>query len=132
SNQYQPGEAIRLFSSASNAGDAIGIVDALGYENWHALGASYGTRVALVAAARDPDLEKLVLDGPYPPGSGDVVDTTRVWLESLKRFWQGCAAGYICQPTEIDQDPEILFWQAMERLRSKPITLTVDNWHAAG
>lgn len=129
---YQPGETIGLFSSSYNARDAIDIVDALGYGKWYALAASYGTRAALVAATKDTELEKLILDAPYPPGFGGVVDSTRVWIESLDRFWQGCAAGHICKPGDASLSPETLFWKAMERLEAEPVIVTVDNWHATG
>ncbi len=129
---YKPGEALQLFSSVHNASDAIAIVDALGYRSWHALGASYGTRVALVAATLDPALQKLVLDGPYPPGSGGMVESTRLLLDGLARYWKACADARICESDDLAQDPEMRFWQAMERLESKPVSLSVDDWHKGG
>lgn len=132
SGQYQPGDTARLFSSIHNARDAIGIVNALGYPTWHALGASYGTRAALVAATMDSGLKKLILDAPYPPGFGNVVDGTRVWLEGLERFWKGCSVGKLCESSDSIVHPEVLFWQAMDQLASEPVSVTVDNWHASG
>lgn len=132
SGPYQPGEALQLFSSVHNAGDATGMVSALGYKSWHALGASYGTRVALVAANLDPTLQKLVLDGPYPPGLGGRTESTRVLLDGLERYWKACAEGRICEHGDLAQDPEALFWQAMERLEMQPESLSVDDWHKGG
>lgn len=61
----QVNNGLSAFSTQQQAGDVNAMVRALGYQNAHLWGVSYGTRVAL-AAAKDNNIKSLILDSPYP------------------------------------------------------------------
>ncbi len=124
------GEVSRLFSSRHNAGDANGIAQALGYSNWNFLGVSYGTRVALLAALSESRVRRLILDSPYPLDAGDMVESTRVWIDAFEQYWTACDAGEGCSSGKAT-GAETAFWAAMDRLRATPLELQIDDWHTA-
>lgn len=125
------GEVSRLFSSRHNAGDANGIAHALGYSQWNFLGVSYGTRVALLAAMDEPRVRRVILDSPYPLQVGDLVESTRVWIEAFEHFWRACNAGEVCAKGN-ETDAKTAFWKAMELLRETPLELRLEDWYSAG
>src|SRR3954468_1798493 len=63
------GPSRRVISIPSLAGDAVGVLDALGIESTHVYGISYGGMVALEMAIRFPErVRGLVLGGTSPGG----------------------------------------------------------------
>ncbi len=115
-------------NSAANAEDAEGIVRALGFTHWNALGVSYGTRVALVAASRASGLQRLVLDSPYPPGRGGLLDSAQLWQRAFDQYWRTCEEDQPCA----DKAPlaERDFWELVHQLKQQPVRVRIKDWHS--
>lgn len=114
-------------TTRANAGDAEAIVEALGYQAWNALGVSYGTRVALVAALESPRLRRLILDSPYPLAAGGASQAAALWPLVFERFWRACQAGELCsKPAVVGEEG---FWRLLERLKRHPVSVKVKDWH---
>jgi pimeloyl-ACP methyl ester carboxylesterase len=88
------GPSRRVISIPSLAGDAVGVLDALGIESAHVYGMSYGGMVAQEMAIRFPDrVRGLILGGTSPggpratlPSVGDLVTLGRGLRSGSGRF----------------------------------------------
>jgi pimeloyl-ACP methyl ester carboxylesterase len=83
------------FGSYQSARDIRALMPLLGYEHWHILGVSYGTRLALEVARQEADLgatglTSMVLDSVYPAGYGGVQTWPQVFNEAIDRFVAEC------------------------------------------
>ncbi len=61
------GIALAAYSTPENAADLAELREALGYDEWHLLGSSYGTRLAAAIVRDHPaGVRSIILDGVYP------------------------------------------------------------------
>src|SRR3954452_2029000 len=88
------GRSRRMISIPQLAGDAVGVLDALGIESAHVYGVSYGGMVAQEMAIRFPDrVRGLILGGTTPggprahlPEAGALVDLARTMRRSSGKY----------------------------------------------
>lgn len=118
-----PVASLDAFSSLLNERDLGGALRQLGYREWNYLAVSYGTRVALLAAMRQPEVRRVILDSPYPPERGSIGDALVLWVNAFASFWRRCEQSFC--PFD-----ESRFWRLMEDLREHPIWVEVDNWRS--
>lgn len=118
-----PVASLDTFSSELNARDLGSALRNLGYRQWNYLAVSYGTRVALLAAMEQPEVRRIVLDSPYPPGRGSIGDALVVWMKAFADFWRRC------EKSSCPFD-EKRFWQLMADLRERPVWVEVDDWRS--
>lgn len=124
------GAGLAAYNTRANADDVAELLRALGYVEWNLLGVSYGSRVAMVVADTQPEVRRLILDSPYPPGFGDLAGSTRLWVEAFATYFKACDEGKVCPPQAVDS--QTLFWRVMERLKAEPITVVSEKYWQQG
>ena len=86
-----------IFSAAASARDLVALREAMGVEQWHVLGVSHGTRVALQMAALDRDgTASLVLDSLDPLGTSAFAHIPETFERALDRVYADCASDAEC------------------------------------
>ena len=113
------GAGLAQFSTPANAGDVRAFMRHLGYENFSIIASSYGTRLAMELAVSGPEVERLVLDSPYPPGRGDVSDEVSVWSGAFENLFDRFSQDALNEA----------FWQAIGQLKNQPVRVRVTNWY---
>lgn len=121
------GAGLKTMRSHAKAEDSREVMRALDYAQWNLLAVSYGTRVALLAAAHQPEVRRIILDGPYPPLAGTLVAQSQRWLQAFERYFVACEQGLIC-PEESGPEVRQLFWQLMADLQEQPVSLRSQDW----
>lgn len=110
-----------LFSTNENVLDLAGIISALGYENVHLWGVSYGSRVAL-AASNIKEVKTLILDSPYPLNKGSDNDMYRNIVASLELHES------LYQKTMRKNNYEKIFSSAIKQLEKSVHAIQVQTW----
>lgn len=118
-----------FFSTTNSARDMAQLMKQLNYSRWHVLGVSHGTRIALEWARRFPQgIESLILDSVYPLDKGVLSEWPQLLDDSFERFWNLCERDDVCEQSYSPQEVKALFWQSLETVKDRPISLTVDSW----
>ncbi len=116
---------LKSFSSLRGAADLNGMLKALGYRHWNLWGVSYGTRLALVAAQRNPlNVRSLLLDSPYPLDKGNLSGLPGNYARALEKFWSLCRNNESFCGIGVE-DPAALFWRVIDRLGRQPETYRI-------
>ncbi len=122
------------FGTLRSAADLVALMRLLPYEQYNLIGVSYGTRLALAAAAPDeqgmPPVRTLVLDSLYPPDQGGLISWPGVVTESMERFLRWCEGREGCAESVPDLDT--LLSQAVAKVKESPLELSVTNWYRHG
>lgn len=102
---------------------------------WNLLGVSYGTRLALTAAAGQTAVRMLILDSVYPAGYGGLQAWPELFDQSVQYFFAWCERQQRCismrvaegagESTETQLDRLML---ALEKLRTHPVRLVIPRW----
>ena len=117
------------FGTLIGSRDAFEIMTALGYKAWHVFGVSYGSRLALAHAANYPDQVKaLVLDSVYPPGDGILTQWPIILNSALQGYFDYCDSRPECRDQHFENSTEVIFWQAMNRLKVNSPFMVLKNW----
>ncbi len=123
------GFSVHDFGTTISSHDAFEIMTALGYNAWHVFGVSYGSRLALVHAASYPaQVKALVLDSVYPPGEGVLAQWPEILNGALQRYFDYCDGLIECRHQHGGISTEVVFWQAMRRLKVNSQFMQLDNW----
>ncbi|RPI33997.1 MAG: alpha/beta fold hydrolase [Chloroflexota bacterium] len=122
---FAEGNNLYVYNSSSMAADLQELRKALGYDRWNLLGQSYGTHVAQIVLREQPEgLRSVILDSVVPvvlPALPGGMDSYELALDHLLRRCeqdQACKAAYPDLESKLDE--------AVERLNTQPVTLTVD------
>lgn len=122
------------FGTLRSAADLVALMRLLQYEQYNLIGVSYGTRLALAAAAPDeqgmPPVRTLVLDSLYPPDQGGLLSWPGVVTESMERFLRWCEGREGCAESVPDLDA--LLMQAVNKVKVSPLELSVSSWYRHG
>jgi len=119
------------YGTRTSARDLLALMRLLHSEgDWHLLGVSYGSRLAIEAAPEAEGLQSLLLDSVYPPGFGTLDTWPQVLGEALEGFSAACLADAACealwqQETHSLADPLEALWRALGLLRTTPLRLNV-------
>lgn len=114
----------QAFHGAAIAADVDLVRDALGYEQVHLRGGSYGAEVALRAADAHPDrVASLLLSSPVDPTVNWIARSPLAFDHALGDLAQACAAHDGCADRFGDLGDRIR--QAMARLVDAPAEVTV-------
>ena len=109
------------FSAQQSAQDAIALLLQLGYVQWHFMATSYGSRVAQVATAIEPErTQSLLLDSPYSWAIDSRAAHGKRWRASFKAVLAWCQAREDCHQGEL---VESLFWRAISALDGSAINV---------
>ncbi len=112
------------FHHRANAIDVHAVRAALGHDEIDLRGTSYGTHVALHAAALDPDrVGALVLSSPIDPTGNYLQAAAGGFQRALDRVAVLCAADETCAREIGDLDQALT--EAVERLDDEPVEVTV-------
>jgi len=121
------------YGTQQSARDIVGLMSVLDYPQWHLLGVSYGTRLALAVAVQ-PEVREhnwvrsMILDSVYPPERGGLMAWPREFTQSLERFFSWCEQQPYCR-AELN-DVEENFQNALAHLRNNPVAVTVPLWRS--
>ncbi|MCP8898889.1 alpha/beta hydrolase [Gilvimarinus xylanilyticus] len=85
----------QAFGTRHNFADLQALIEQLGLSQFHLFGVSYGSRLAIAAAAT-PGLQTLVLDSVYPPDAGGVASWPVVLGQAIDRFASACGSQPEC------------------------------------
>ncbi|MDZ7924022.1 MAG: alpha/beta hydrolase [Marinagarivorans sp.] len=109
------------FSAEQNARDAMALMAALKFEQWHLVSVSYGSRVAeWIQALAPTQVQSLLLDSPYSWQQNTYAAKIAQWQTALERFFEDCAQAKVdCGGADIGQ----LFWLSIAQLDVKPLQL---------
>lgn len=119
------------YGTPQSARDIVGLMSVLDYPQWHLLGVSYGSRLALAVASQPQVREQnrvrsLILDSVYPPERGGLMTWPGDLTQSLDRFFTWCEQHRSCHGAL----PELTekFQKALAHLSTNPIAVTVRLW----
>lgn len=88
---------VTQLSTSTSAADLEDIRTALGVGSWNLYGASYGTRLALVALRRaTPGMRSAILDGVYPPNASQPIAQAWRLARVVELLRKRCAADRHC------------------------------------
>lgn len=117
---YRPDE----YSSAANAADAAGIMQALGVRHWDAYGVSYGSRVLLEMLEVPPaGLQSVVLDSVVPLNRNPLDELPFLLGGGLARLFDACADQPSCDAMLPTASRQLL--GLLAELQREPQSVTV-------
>ena len=118
---------LSAYNTVENAADLRDIVKLLGYEKVNLYGASYGTRLALVAMRNHPEVVRsAILDSVMPVESNWVNEYPNIANYTLTTLFDACKADPGCNTAY--PDIETVFWDLASRLDESPITLSTSAY----
>jgi len=113
------GIPLEVYNSQESASDISDILDALGYEQAHLWGISYGTRLALTTIRDHPQrVASAILDGLLPPEVDTEIDAPISFYNSLQRYFLWCELELTCLQTY--SGLEARFFEKLEQLNESP------------
>jgi pimeloyl-ACP methyl ester carboxylesterase len=96
-NYEAQGISLRHYNTRNSAYDVVAIMDALGYEQTHLLGISYGTRLALTVADIAPArIASMVLDSVVAPSADGSAEFAYNYQRALDAFFKACGDDTSC------------------------------------
>ncbi len=107
------GTILPAYSAAAMAADVAGLRRALGVDQWHLYGVSYGARLALMIMRDYPDgLRTLVLDSAYPVNIDLAAETAVMHTHALNTLFAAASAkhpqfeeAFFTQVDQLDASP---------------------------
>ena len=121
------GVDLSAYNTVENAADLRDIVTLLGYEKVNLYGASYGTRLALVAMRNHPEvIRSAILDSVMPVETNWVTEFPNIANYTLTNLFNACKADPDCNKAY--PDIETVFWELASKLDEKPITLSTSAY----
>lgn len=121
------GIELNSYSTVESAADLRDIVKVLGYEKVNLFGASYGTRLALVTMRNHPEIVRsAILDSVVPVETNVLHEYPASVDSALSKLFSSCAANPEC--SRAYPDLENVFWDLVEKLDARPITLSTSAY----
>ena len=118
---------VSAYNTVENAADLKDIVKLLGYEKVNLYGASYGTRLALVAMRNHPEvIRSAILDSVMPVETNWVNEFPNIANYTLTNLFNSCKADPDCNKAY--PDIETVFWDLATKLDEKPVTLSTSAY----
>jgi pimeloyl-ACP methyl ester carboxylesterase len=115
---------LAAYHSAASAADVDDLRRALGYEQVHLYGISYGTRLAQTVMRDYPEgVRSAILDSAYPIAADLVAELPANASRAFATFFAGCAADPACASAY--PDLEARFWDLVDALDEAPVTIPV-------
>ena len=109
------------FGAQQSAQDIVALLLQLGFEQWHFMATSYGSRIAQVATTIEPArVQSSLLDSPYSWAIDSRAAHGHRWRASFKAILAWCQAREECHQGE---SVEPLFWRAIEALDGSAINM---------
>jgi len=120
------GVNLSVYNTDQDAADVDSIRQALGYQTLNLYGISYGTRLALIIMRDFPkNVRSTVIDSVVPVEQQMLVGQIPATQRVFKQLWDGCAAETACNRSF--PNLEKVFYQTVDRLNKKPVTLTATD-----
>ncbi len=118
---------LSAYNTVENAADLRDIVKLLGYEKVNLYGASYGTRLALVAMRNHPEVVRsAILDSVMPVESNWINEYPNIANYTLTNLFNSCKADPGCNTAY--PDIETVFWDLANKLDETPLTLSTSAY----
>lgn len=118
---------LSAYNTVENAADLRDIVKLLGYEKVNLYGASYGTRLALVAMRNHPEVVRsAILDSVMPVESNWINEYPNIANYTLTNIFNSCRADPGCNTAY--PDIEDVFWDLASKLDETPLTLSTSAY----
>lgn len=118
---------LSAYNTVENAADLRDIVKLLGYEKVNLYGASYGTRLALVAMRNHPEVVRsAILDSVMPVESNWINEYPNIANYTLANLFNSCKADPGCNTAY--PDIETVFWDLASKLDETPLTLSTSAY----
>lgn len=121
------GANLSAYDSLENAADVDALRRALGYEQVHLYGVSYGTMLAQHVLRNFPEgLASVTLDSVVALQTNSVADQPRVLNRGLEMLFEGCAADTACSRAFPNLREE--FYALVDRLNENSASIQVTNY----
>ncbi len=118
---------LSAYDSIENAADVDAVRRALGYEQVHLYGVSYGTLLALHVLRVHPEgLASVILDSVVPPQVQAIADQPRVLNRGLNALFDACAQDEACSRAYPNLEEEFYF--QIDRLNEDMDTIYVTDY----
>jgi pimeloyl-ACP methyl ester carboxylesterase len=115
------GSGLQQFNSRQNALDILALLRALGFDQWHLMSSSYGSRVAeWLSDLASLETVSMLLDSPYSWELNSRAAHARQWRDGLTKIFRYCQQDPTCHQGE---NIESRFWQVIQKLDKTPITI---------
>lgn len=112
------------FSSQQNAQDILGLLKALGFEQWHLMSVSYGSRIAQWLAFLAPNqVASMLLDSPYSWAVNSRLEHIKRWGLAFERFYTTCQSNHHCNQGHA---VKTLVERAFAKLEKQPVRVAFD------
>ncbi len=119
------GVDLEAYDTNANADDVLSLKAKFGWKSVNLWGQSYGTRVALTLARRNPvGIRTLILDGAYPPEIAGKLHMASAFTATMERIFEACEKDAECHGDYPDFRRR--FEQVVERLRARPMAVKSD------
>ena len=116
-------ESYNIFENAS---DLIDLMRSLGYEGYHLLGISYGTKLGQIIATKAPELiSSAVMYGPVSVDTEFFSNMLGNYEKAFRAFSRDCTMNSHC--SDLLPDPVMNFKEAIEALEKEPISLRLNE-----
>lgn len=118
---------LSAYNTVENAADLRDIVKLLGYEKVNLYGASYGTRLALVAMRNHPEvIRSAILDSVMPVEANWINEFPSIANYTITNLFNACKADIECN--QAYPELEKVFWELVAELDANPLTLTTSAY----
>jgi pimeloyl-ACP methyl ester carboxylesterase len=125
------GVDLSAFDSLENAADVDALRRALGYDQVHLYGVSYGTLLALHVMRLFPEgLASVTIDSVMPTQVAAIEDQPRVIARGLDALFESCAADPGC--SRAYPDLETVLYSQVDRLNADNARITLTNLETGG
>jgi pimeloyl-ACP methyl ester carboxylesterase len=107
------------YGSHHSREDMFALMSGLEYTQWNLYGVSYGTRLALriLQDERSANIEKIILDSPYPLTKGSLMEWPVLQDEAFERMFS-------VYPSLEDK-----FFRVLAQLKKRPLSFSVRSWY---
>lgn len=122
----QEGLELHNYNSFQSAGDAGLLMEQLGYEKYHIMGGSYGTRLARIIMEKFPGyIDSAILDSPNPFGRDFITPRIESYEQALGLIIERCSREPVCRDKYPDLKNEYI--SGIVAMYENPVLIELDD-----
>lgn len=123
----EQGISLHHYNTFQNARDVGMLMEYLGYEKYHVMGGSYGSRLARVMIDKFPEyIESAVLDSPNPFENDFIVSRIKSYEQSLRMIFEQCESDHHCKSEYPNLETD--YTEAIQSFADYPLKIDMDDF----